>query len=195
MWKYLFILMMLYAANSLAENRVLISDARLSFYITAPTNWVRAPTGTQNSKVKFMSPDGTPVATCAVIVQYMPSFQDKSQNEFDQYMASEPNSDDFQKQLAASLNNVQVFNSGNRFLSGHPAQLFNVRFSSGTAQGEFWTRGIQLVTMTKPGMTWIISCGSVAKTPQQADKAYSYWQDEINRFSTNLKIIENPNQY
>ena len=190
--KYLLTLIILWTTNSLAESSVLISDAKLPFYVTAPTNWIRVPTGTQNSKVKFTSPDGTPAAICAVIVQFMPSLQDRSQYEFDQYMASEPDSTAMQNQLAASFNNVQVFNPGTRFLSGHPAQLFNVRYSTGTTRGEFWERDILVVTMTKTGITWTISCGSLAKSPQEANKAYSYWQDEIQRFSTNLKIIESP---
>ena len=65
-------LMLFWTANSLAENGVFISNAKLPFYVAAPTNWIKVPTGTQNSKVKFTSPEGTLAAICAVIVQFMP---------------------------------------------------------------------------------------------------------------------------
>ena len=87
--KCLLTLLLFWTANSLAVSREFISDAKHPFYVTAPTNWIRVPTGTQNCKVIFISPEGTPAAICAVIVQFMPTLQNRSQNEFDHYMASE----------------------------------------------------------------------------------------------------------
>ena len=93
-------------------------------------------------------------------------------------------------QMSARFNNVQVFKTCVATISGHPSQLINFQYSIGTPSGEIWFRGTTITAATTPGLIWTITCGATGRTTDEAQKGYSYWQLEMFRFSTNVKILK-----
>lgn len=167
---------------------VKVENSPRSFTVVAPTSWIQQPTTTGNSRIKFAAPPGTPAAECAVIIKEFPGLSDLPQSTFDQQMAQPPNSSQMASQLSSSFNNTKVLSVGVTSVSGHPAQLYSTQYSVGTPGGESWFRGIMITTATTPGLIWTIACGALGKNLDEALKGYSYWQLEIMRFPTNIKI-------
>lgn len=167
---------------------VKVENSPRFFTVVSPTSWVQQPTTTGNSRIKFAAPSGTPAAECAVIIKEFPGLRGEPQSTFDQQMAGPTNPSEMASQLSSRYNNVKVFSTGVASISGFPAQLVNVQYSAGTPSGELWARGITVTTATTPGLVWTISCGALGKSLGEAQKGFSYWQSEIMRFPTNIKI-------
>lgn len=175
------------ATQAIAQ-AVKIQNSPRPFSVVSPATWVQQPTSTGNSRIKFAAPSGTPAAECAVIVKEFPGLRGEPQSTFDQQMAEQPNPSEMTSQLASRFNNVKVFSPGIASISGFPAQLVNVQYSVGTPRGEQWIRGVTVTTATTPGLVWTITCGALGRSLDEAQKGYSYWQLEITRFPTNIKI-------
>lgn len=158
------------------------------FTVVAPNSWIQQPTTTGNSRIKFAAPSGTPAAECAVIIKEFPELRGEPQSTFNQQMAEPPNPGEMASQLSSRYNNVKVSSTSVTSISGFPAQLVNAQYSAGTPSGELWARGIIVTTATTPGLVWTISCGALGKSLGEAQKGFSYWQSEIMRFPTNIKI-------
>jgi len=165
-----------------------VTDSPRPFTVVPPTSWVQQPTSTGNSRIKFVAPSGTPYAECTVIVQEYPVAKDIPQSPLDKGMLEGLDSSEISAQLSSIYNNVKIFSVGVADFSGHPAQLVNFQYSVGTPTGEVWTRGITVTAATTPGLIWIVSCGALGKSAAEAQKGYWYWQLEIAKFSTNIKI-------
>jgi len=175
------------AIQSMAQT-VNVQNSPRPFTVVAPASWVQQPTSTGNSRIKFAAPSGAPAAECAVIVKDFPGLRGQPQSALDQQMFGPPDPEELVSQLSSRYNNVKVFSTGIASISGFPAQLANVQFSVGTPSGELWTRGITVATVTTPGLVWTISCGALGMRLEQAQRGYSYWQLEITKFLTNIKI-------
>ena len=178
----------LFVGTQAIAQAVKVENSPRPFTVVSPTSWVQQPTSTGNSRIKFAAPLGAPAAECAVIVQVYPGLRGEPQSTFDQQMAVKPNPSEMTSQLSSRYNNVKVFSTGVASISGFPAQLVNVQYSVGTPSGELWARGIIITMATTPGLVWAISCGALGKSLGEAQKGFSYWQDEIMRFPTNIKI-------
>ena len=174
--------------NQLFAETVTVKNSPRSFTVVAPTSWVQQPTTTGNSRIKFASPPGTPAAECAVIVQEYPSAKNIPQSTLDKGMAEGLDPSEIASQLSSLYNNVKIFSVGVGNISGHPAQLVNCQYSVGTPTGEIWARGITVTAATTPGLIWVVSCGALGKSTAEAQKGYSYWQLEIVKFPTKIKI-------
>jgi hypothetical protein len=177
-----------FATTQVIAETISIKNSPRPFTIVPPSSWTQQPTTTGNSRIRFHSPVKTPSAECAVIVQEYPGLKDAPQSMFDQKMAEPPNPNVIKSQLSSRFNNVKVLSVGVASISGHPAQLYNVQYSVGTPDGEQWFRGIIITAGTTPGLVWSISCGASGKNINEALKGYNYWQSEIVRFPTNIKI-------
>lgn len=167
---------------------VQVDNSPRPFTVVPPSSWIQQPTTTGNSRIKFAAPSGTPAAECAVIVKEFPGLMGEKQSTLDRQMAEQPNPGETASQLSARYNNVKVFSTGMASISGFPAQLVNVQYSVGTPRGELWARGITITTATTPGLVWTITCGALGRSVDEAQKGFSYWQSEIMRFPTNIKI-------
>ena len=178
----------LFVGTQAIAQAVKVENSPRPFTVVSPTSWVQQPTSTGNSRIKFAAPLGAPAAECAVIVQVYPGLRGEPQSTFDQQMAEKPNPIEMASQLSSRYNNVKVFSTGVASISGFLAQLVNVQYSVGTPSGELWARGITITTATTPGLVWTISCGALGKSLGEAQKGFSYWQSEIMRFPTNIKI-------
>lgn len=178
----------LFVATQVMAQSIKVQNSPRPFTVVSPTSWVQQPTTTGNSRIKFAAPSGAPAAECAIIVKEFPGLRGEPQSKFDQQMAEQPIPSEMASQLASRYNNVKVFSTGVASISGFPAQLVNVQYSVGTPSGELWVRGITLTTATTPGLVWTITCGALGKSLDEAQKGYSYWQLEITRFPTNIKI-------
>ena len=176
---------LLFTATPVAAQIVTVTDAPRAFSIASPTGWTRQPPATGNSRLKFVSPPGTPYAERAVIVQELPSLRGQPQSYYDQFMAEPPDPSEMQQQLASQFSNVRAFAPGVANLSGHPAQVINVEYSA----GQQWIRGVNTITGTTPGLVWTLTCGAGGKSPAEARKGFSHWQVELARFPTYLKIL------
>ena len=178
----------LFTNTQVFAQTVKVKNSPRPFTVVGPSSWTQQPTTTGNSRIKFQSPVRTPAAECAVIVQEYPGLRDMPQSMFDQQMAAPPNPNAIESQLSSRFNNVKVLSVGAASISGHPAQLYSVQYSVGTPDGEQWFRGIMVTAGTTPGIVWTIACGASGKTLDEALKGYTYWQSEIVRFPTNIKI-------
>lgn len=178
----------LFIATQAMAQTINVPNSPRPFTVVAPTSWVQQATSTGNSRIKVVAPSGTPAAECAVIVQDFPGLRDQPQSTFDQQMLEPQNPGEMALQLSSRYNNVKVFSVGVASVSEFPAQLANVQYSVGIPSGELWARGIIVTTATTPGLVWTISCGALGKNLAEAQKGYSYWQLEMTRFLTNIKI-------
>lgn len=178
----------MFGSGQAFAQQILVEDAPRPFTVVAPNSWVRAPTTTGSSRVKFAAPAGTPSAECAVLVKELHGLENQPQSYYDQQMLGPPNPGELASQLSSRYNNVSVFGPAVAFISGYPAQFANTQYSVGTPAGEQWARGISVSTATTPGLVWIVVCGAIGRTAEEAQKGFSYWQAEIMRFPTNVKI-------
>ena len=178
-----------FSATPVLAQTVMVKNSPRPFTVVPPHLWVQQSTTTGNSRVKFAAPTGTPSAECAVIVKEFPGLRDMPQSMFDRQMAESPDANEIALQLSSRFNNVRVFATGVASISGHPAHLINLQYSIGSPVGEMWFRGVTVTAGTTPGITWTISCGGQGRTADEAQKGYSYWQLEIIKFTTNVKIL------
>lgn len=185
MWVVAFILHL--PTTALAQT-VYVKNAPRTFTTVMPTSWTKEVTSTGNSRVKFASPQGTPPAECAVIVLDLPVLRGHLQANLDLKMAEIPSPTEMASQLSSRYNNVKILATSAASISGHPAQLTKAQYSVGTPSGELWAMAIIVTSATTPGLIWTTSCGALGWSPSEAQKAFSYWQSEIVRFHTNVKI-------
>lgn len=179
-----------FSIGQVSAQTIIISNSPRPFSVVPPTSWIQRPTSTGNSRVKFVAPPGTPVAECAVIVKEIPSLRNQPQSSLDQQMSYPVDLKETASQMSARFNNVQIFETGFATISGHPSQLINLQYTIGTPSGEIWFRGTTITAATTPGLIWTITCGATGRTTDEAQKGYSYWQSEMFRFSTNVKILK-----
>jgi hypothetical protein len=184
----LFIIIAFTAIPVQAEDRIAISNVLRPFTVKPITSWVQVPPTTGNSRVKFVSPDGTPRAECAVIVQEYPQLSELTQAELDLRTRAAYNDKEIQQNLSKRYNNVVVDSSSTAAVSGYAANWINTRFSVGAPSGEVWSRGFNIGFATTPGVIWTISCGGLGRSLEEANKAFSYWQSAMVTFHTHLKI-------
>lgn len=57
-------------------------------------------------------------------------------------------------------------------------------------QAFFWVKAKNVSAGTVPGLVWTVVCGATGKTVEQAKQGYDYWQLEINKFPTFLRILQ-----
>ena len=168
---------------------VTITDSPRPFSATAPAGWSRQPPATGNSRLKYVSPNGTPYAECAVIVKTIPAMRGHPQSEMDAAMLQAPDPSSIAQGLAGSYNNVRVISAGNAGLSGVPAQTYNVQYSVGSPAGEQWIRGVTTTALTVPDVSWTVACAGQGRTLAEAQKAFDYWQLEFVKFATYIKFV------
>ena len=183
------VLLAVFIAPLAAAQSVTITESPRPFSATAPANWSRQPPATGNSRLKFVSPSGTPYAECAVIVKTLPALRGHSQAEFNSAMLEAPESVRITRGLSVSFSNVQVISAGNGALSGIPAQAYNVQYSVGTPAGTQWVRSVSTTAMTVPDVIWTVVCGGQGRTLAEAQKAFEYWQLEFVKFLTFIKFL------
>lgn len=184
----LVIVFCVFGISQVLAQAVSVKNSPRPFTIVPPSSWVQQPTSTGNSRVKFIAPPGRPAAECAVIVQEYPIAKDIPQSTLDKGMLEGLTISEMTEQLSAIVNNVKIFSIASANISGYPAQLANCQYSVGTPSGEVWVRGIYVTTATTPGLIWIVSCGATGRDAKEAQKGYSYWQLELLKFPTNIKI-------
>lgn len=172
-----------------AAQSITITESPKPFSAKAPANWSRQPPATGNSRLKFVSPSGTPYAECAVIVKTLPALRGHSQAEINAAMLETPDPEGIARGLSVSFGNVRVLSAGNGALSGIPAQTYNVQYSVGTPSGTQWVRSVSTTTMTVPDVSWTVTCGGQGHTVAEAQKAFDYWQLEFVKFLTFIKFL------
>lgn len=178
----------LFTITQVLGQTVKVENSPRSFTVVVPTSWIQQPTTTGSSRIKFAAPPGTPAAECSVIVKEFQGLKAVPQSTFDQQMAEPLSPTEVASQLSSQYNNVRVFSTAAVSVSGYFARLFNVQYSVGTPAGEIWMRGIMVTTVTTPGLVWTIGCCALGRSIEEAQNGYAYWQMEIMRFPTNIKI-------
>jgi len=184
----LLVICSLLAVCSTFAETIYLDSANRSFNVISPRTWQRSQITTPNSKVKFISPPGTPEASCAVIVQKYEGLRNTSQAALNSIFLEPPNSKEIASHLSLQYNNVRVLSIGARMLSGSPSYYYNTQYSTGTPEGRLWIRSATNTTATTPGLVWVVSCGTTGKSIAEADAGFSYWQFEITKFITNFEI-------
>jgi hypothetical protein len=168
---------------------VTITDSPGAFSADGPAGWSRQPAGGGDSRLKFVSPEGTPYAECVVIVKAVPSLRGQSQSDLSAAMREPPDAKAAAQRLARSYSNVRVVSVGNGALSGVPSQIHNVTYSAGTPVKTEWTRLVSASAATTPGIVWTVACGAQGRNLAEAEKAFDHWQLEIARFKAQVKFL------
>ena len=166
-----------------------VTNSPRAFSVATPTSWLLRPVSTGNSRIKFSSPSGTPSAECSVISKEFAGLSGLPQEYFDSIILKQTSAAERTDQLAARYNNVRVWGVGFTSVSGFPGQSYNVSFSVGTPSGEVWYRAYYVESATVPGLVWTIGCGGSGRTLDEANRSFSFWQNEISVFATNIRIL------
>ncbi len=183
------IVMLAVAVADVNAQTVTITDSPRSFSASAPAGWSRQPPATGNSRLKYVSPKGTPYAECAVIVKTISALRGRSQSEMDAAMLDSPDMTAMANGLASTFNSVRVISASNTALSGVPAQIYNIQYSVGTPAGVQWVRAVITSTLTVPDVSWTLTCGGQGDTLAESHKAFDYWQIEFVKFATFIRFL------
>lgn len=159
---FFFIISGLVGSQAYAQT-VTINDSPRPFSVKAPKSWVQQPTSTGNSRVRFVSPNVTPPAECAVIAKELSLLRGLTQQTLDLMSLELVSQEEIRQHLSSNYNNVQVISTGVTIISGYPAQTLHVQYSTGTPDGELWARGFTSTTKTTPwiGMDYNLWCSWV----------------------------------
>jgi hypothetical protein len=149
------------------------------FSFTFPASWHVQPPTTPNSKAKVAS-SSTPYAECAVGFKRVPMLDNMSQAELDLSLAqSPPSRDEYEAALKQGANNVSVIALNSAFFGSRAAHMIRARYSIMNASvNQFCS--VRMAKGFSPGQSWTFTCGGHGKTPDEAEKAYEYWQSAIN---------------
>ncbi len=190
MYRFFFVALLLsiFISQSAQAQQVTITDSPRHFTAKIPERWVRLPPDSGNSRLKLMSPDGTPLVECSVIVKTMLGFPKVSQAKLNEYLIGEPDIDGMTKNLSVNFNNVRILSASHVTLSNIPAQIFSIQYSIGSPMGTLWTKGTMITTLTVPDVSMTVGCFGIGRTPIEAEKAFDYWQGEIVRFPTFIEL-------
>lgn len=166
---------------------VRVTNSPRQFTVVPPNSWIQKSTTTGNSRVKFVSPAGTPYAECSVIVQEQSILTGATQQELSQRTLEAPFDVDLMATQLSSIGfkNVSVFSPGYANISSYIGKTYNYIARSGSQ----WMRSNTSSAATTPGLMWTVSCGAFGSSTEEAEKAYSYWKIEITKFTTYLKIL------
>lgn len=170
------------------QGQIISKNAAREFTVTPPKDWVPTPLETGNTKIAFSSKNDAFHAECAVASTALEG-EIFTQHEINLRLSDLPTKDEL-KSGFSSYKNVQISNIRTGLLSGRLSQIFDVRYSVGTADDEIWAVSTIHTTMSPPNILWAVTCGSGSKTMAEAQKAYTYWQVIINNFPTTFKIIK-----
>lgn len=173
---------------SVSADVVRITHSPRPFFISPPPHWVAIQPTRPNTRVRYATQLGVPLAECMVTVKEYPGLAPLTQNQLDELILEKPSMEDLKGQYSAEYNNVEVLGVGNKWISGYAGQIINLRYSVGTQSGELWSRGIFVTFATTPGIIWVIGCGGMAFNPVEAQRNYSYWQSEILKFVSTLQV-------
>lgn len=188
-WQLALCLISIGSSMSTPAQVLTVTNSPRGFSVATPTSWLQQPVSTGSSRVKFSSPTGTPSAECSVLVKEFPGLSGLPQDYFDSIILKQTSAIERTEQLASRYNNVRVWGIGFSSISGFPGQSYNVSFSVGTPFGEMWYRAFYVESATAPGLVWTIGCGGSGKNLEEASRAFSFWQNEIMKFSTNIRIL------
>ena len=139
-----------------------VTNSPRAFSVATPTSWLLRPVSTGNSRIKFSSPSGTPSAECSVISKEFAGLSGLPQEYFDSIILKQTSAAERTDQLAARYNNVRVWGVAFTSVSGFPGHS---------------------------GLVWTIGCGGSGRTLDEANRSFSFWQNEISVFATNIRIL------
>ena len=169
------------SCEAFAEGLRTLTNQELGFTFQYPESWAVQPPSTPNSRAKVISPQSTPHAECAVIVQKYPQLSSLTQGEIDQAFAQKkPSASEFKAGLlSAGYNDVVIAAVSVGVLRSRPAHLVRTQYSVGTPVGKMFVSG-RMVSTATPGLTWTITCGGQGRSLDEAEKSYQHWQTVID---------------
>ena len=165
---------------SYAENTQVYSNKEYRFSFKFPASWhVQAPI-TPNSKVKVVSPSSSLSAECAVIIKKVSQLDGQSQENLDQMLLqSPPDKEQYQATLMQGFSDVSVIAVSQGRLGSRIAHMVRTRYSVRSKSSKEFV-SMRMAKAFSPGMSWGLTCGGQGKSPDEAEKAYEYWQTAIN---------------
>lgn len=165
---------------SYAENTKVYSDKEYRFSFKYPAAWVvQAPT-TPNTKAKVVSPSSALTAECAVTVKRMSQLDALNQADLDQaLLQSPPDREQYQTTLMQGFSDVSVIAVSQGRLGSRIAHMVRARYSVRDASEKNYL-SVRMAKAFSPGLSWGLICGGQGTSPDEAERAYEYWQSEIN---------------
>lgn len=168
---------LLASSNTLAENTTkTYRDSTLKFRITYPARWVALKPVGQNTRLSIRSPDGTPSATCNIVVRKMPESTSMSQAQINSEINEKKLSqEEAQSIIVGPLKEARLVESKPSKINNIPGQYGVVERSNETLDSKIFAREMKFITFT-PGFTWHLMCGAAALHQSSAIEAYHHWE-------------------
>ncbi len=165
---------------SYAENTKVYSNKEHRFSFKYPAAWVvQAPT-TPNTKAKVVSPSSALTAECAVTVKKMSQLNAINQADLDQaLLQSPPDREQYQTTLMQGFSDVSVIAVSQGRLGSRIAHMVRARYSVRNESAKVFVSG-RMAKAFSPGLSWVLTCGGQGTSPDEAERAYEYWQSAIN---------------
>ena len=165
---------------SYAEDTHVYSNKEYRFNFKFPASWhIQSPT-TPNTKAKVASSSAEICAECAVVFKRVPMLDNLSQAELDLSLGqSPPDREEYQASLNQGFSNVSVLAVSQGLLGSRVAHMVRARYSVGNGPAKQFM-SVRMAKGFSPGQSWVLTCGGQGKSPDEAERAYEYWQSAIN---------------
>lgn len=163
-----------------AESTQLYSNNEYRFSFMYPGSWhLQAPI-TPHSIAKIVSPSSAMSAECAIIVKKVPQLDGQTQDNLDKMLLqSPPDKEQYKATLLQGFSDVSVIAVRQGRLGSRIAHMVRAKYSvSNESSKEFVS--VRMAKAFSPGMSWGLTCGGQGKSADEAEKAYEYWQADIN---------------
>ena len=151
-------------------------DSTHKFRISYPDKWVVLNPIGQNTLFSIRSPDGTPSATCNIVVRKMPESISMSQAQINSEINERTLSrEEAQSIIVGTLKEARLVESKPSKINNVPGQYGVVERSNETLDSKILAREMKFITFT-PGFTWHLMCGAAALRQSSASDAYHHWE-------------------
>jgi hypothetical protein len=164
------------------------ANREFSFAFRYPASWVPTAPETPNTRVHFISPPGSAIAACVVVVIRRPDIDHLDQASIDAIYRQLPSTAELQGGLAQNLQALEVIGVKAGALGPLPAYDIHATYFGGSGASAGFFSG-RLVTAASPGYTWTMSCGGSGSTPAAAEQAYKVWEDDIEQVIRSFKFL------
>ena len=170
------------------EGWVVVRDA--GFAIAFPRDWTHNERRLPNVRAFYEAPDRSP-ANCNLIARPNAALAGLKQAELDAQIKVLP--DDQWANLTglggrdAKLGDAKLVESRDVMLGARPAKRAVIEVALLTPQVTLHSRGAYVLAL-RPGTLWILTCGGVGKTAQDARASFAHWEKTFNGIADSLRI-------
>ncbi|MDX9834010.1 MAG: hypothetical protein RBT36_02195 [Desulfobulbus sp.] len=157
------------------------------FRFEYPASWQLSPVTGGDLRALAAAPDGGPTAQCSVLVKRYPNAATATQEDIDQVFLAPPTATEIKEMLGEEVPDLEVLTATTATLHNRPAHQAALRYPVATLTGTLSAYGRVVMTAT-PGFTWTISCSGRGATPNEAEKNFAFWGQEIDALISSFRF-------